>query len=267
MELRKAFTLIELLVVIAIIAILAAILFPVFAQARDKARAASCLANVKQLALGVAMYTQDYDETIAWSMNGLESRLDRPAWPDLIYPYVKNDGVYNCPSASIKIVFDWWPEAVKNSPRRSYAANADTLAWINLPAGSWEAGPLWNDPHGRPAYNGRLRTLAAVPYPAQAITLFETWKVGTLHNYLPDGSLNFPYFWWAIGAEWWGSRCWTNTEEQERHSGGGNYAFLDGHAKWVRPEQTLQPITQDSSGNPLGDMWQWEYPPLPFRCP
>jgi prepilin-type processing-associated H-X9-DG protein len=121
------------------------------------------------------------------------------------------------------------------------------------------------DPYKRPRYNGKVRTLAEIPYPAQTIALFETWKVGTLHHRLPDGKLNFPYYWWAIGGEFWGSRKYTNTEEQERHQGGGNYVFLDGHAKWVRPEQTLKPITTDAQGNPLGNMWQWEYPPLPFR--
>src|SRR5215813_1282794 len=105
----SGFTLIELLVVIAIIAILAAILFPVFAQAREKARAISCLSNSKQLGLAVMMYVQDYDETYPWAMNGPDgcggpgcpggpNQVD--AWPDLVYPYVKNDGAYGCPSAS-----------------------------------------------------------------------------------------------------------------------------------------------------------------------
>src|SRR5689334_24193429 len=90
----KAFTLIELLVVIAIIAILAAILFPVFAQAREKARAISCLSNGHQLGLALMMYVQDYDETYPFSTDAADafdaSRNRIDSWPDRINPYVKS---------------------------------------------------------------------------------------------------------------------------------------------------------------------------------
>lgn len=102
---RAAFTLIELLVVIAIIALLAAILFPVFAQARKKGQQASCVSNLKQLTTGFLMYSQDYDGMM------VSCRLDVPGtnnplrpgaqwtdWADMIYPYIKNKGVYSCPS-------------------------------------------------------------------------------------------------------------------------------------------------------------------------
>jgi prepilin-type N-terminal cleavage/methylation domain-containing protein/prepilin-type processing-associated H-X9-DG protein len=88
---RKGFTLIELLVVIAIIAILAAILFPVFAKAREKARQISCLSNMKQLGLGFTQYNQDYDEYFTGS--GYYGQ----GWAEHIYPYVKSAGVYKCP--------------------------------------------------------------------------------------------------------------------------------------------------------------------------
>src|SRR5438309_1970214 len=93
------FTLIELLVVIAIIAILAAILFPVFAQARAKARQASCLSNTKQLGLALQMYVQDYDETVVLNDNG-SATVPRLGWMDLLQPYIKNDGVLVCPSST-----------------------------------------------------------------------------------------------------------------------------------------------------------------------
>jgi prepilin-type N-terminal cleavage/methylation domain-containing protein/prepilin-type processing-associated H-X9-DG protein len=114
---RRAFTLIELLVVIAIIAILAAILFPVFAQAREKARQTSCLSNIKQLTLGFVMYSQDYDETFPqwhWDENYSTSWGDvgspnpnnaTSLWYYAIFPYVKSTGVYQCPSDPRKVKF------------------------------------------------------------------------------------------------------------------------------------------------------------------
>ncbi|MBC8143645.1 MAG: prepilin-type N-terminal cleavage/methylation domain-containing protein [Armatimonadetes bacterium] len=91
---RRGFTLIELLMVIAIIAILAAILFPVFAQAREKARQTACLSNLKQLGLSLSMYGQDYDETL------MTTQLDGLRWPQLLAPYIKQRSFVTCPSAN-----------------------------------------------------------------------------------------------------------------------------------------------------------------------
>src|SRR4028118_570049 len=91
----KGFTLIELLVVIAIIAILAAILFPVFARARENARRASCLSNAKQIGLGVMQYAQDYDEKLPFSYT---NPGPGGIWADTIQPYVKNYQMFKCPS-------------------------------------------------------------------------------------------------------------------------------------------------------------------------
>jgi prepilin-type N-terminal cleavage/methylation domain-containing protein/prepilin-type processing-associated H-X9-DG protein len=104
---RKGFTLIELLVVIAIIAILAAILFPVFAQAREKARQTGCLSNVKQIGLGIQMYVQDFDEYVPRNAFADPPRVaegdhftncSSPRWMDVIQPYIKNTQLHNCPS-------------------------------------------------------------------------------------------------------------------------------------------------------------------------
>ncbi len=101
---RRGFTLIELLVVIAIIAILAAILFPVFARAREKAKQTSCLSNMKQIALGQLMYAQDYDdETVRWNGYWDSGEYNPPQfayWYEYIMPYVKNDQIFICPSAT-----------------------------------------------------------------------------------------------------------------------------------------------------------------------
>ena len=103
---KSAFTLIELLVVIAIIAILAAILFPVFARARENARRASCQSNLKQIGLGMLQYSQDYDEKLVMDWfgpsgpgnDGRSNSTTRYKWMDAIFPYVKSEQIYVCPS-------------------------------------------------------------------------------------------------------------------------------------------------------------------------
>ena len=109
---RKAFTLIELLVVIAIIAILAAILFPVFARARENARRASCQSNLKQMGLGIIQYTQDYDEFLPNGQN----------WANQTFPYVKSTQIYSCPSDSY--VSPVFPNV---RPTCSYAMNGNFI--------------------------------------------------------------------------------------------------------------------------------------------
>lgn len=146
MKEKRGFTLIELLVVIAIIAILAAILFPVFAKAREKARQASCQSNVKQLTLGMLMYTQDYDETLPpWIVgmsgtfpNGDPASSGDPAgyqiWLTCIYPYVKNNKVFVCPSAGGLDYTGgqyWGGTFGANNPKiASYGANSWILSSI-----------------------------------------------------------------------------------------------------------------------------------------
>lgn len=135
---KRGFTLIELLVVIAIIAILAAILFPVFARAREKARQSSCLSNVKQISLGAHMYFQDYDEHL------LHYRHEVPGdtsiyWSEILQPYVMNQQIFRCPSASnLSHGYGWaynylgWPG--RGGCQSASAGAAATLAEVTHPA-------------------------------------------------------------------------------------------------------------------------------------
>jgi len=129
---RRGFTLIELLVVIAIIAILAAILFPVFARAREKARQNSCLNNQKQIALAWQMYVQDHDEWIPnYRMPDNPSQSCSTAWYVHLQPYIKNEQVYRCPSAS-----EWYISYAYNGYQLGYwtSSCAKRLPEITLPA-------------------------------------------------------------------------------------------------------------------------------------
>ena len=134
---RRGFTLIELLVVIAIIAILAAILFPVFARARENARRASCMSNLKQIGLGLLQYTQDYDEKLPMSAHpSTEPFPNRPSqsgtywlWWHMIYPYVKSEQIFNCPSVG----GDWSASGYYPS-KNSYGYNDNLGGSIALAA-------------------------------------------------------------------------------------------------------------------------------------
>ncbi len=152
MRRRHGFTLIELLVVIAIIAILAAILFPVFARAREAARASSCRSNLKQLSTGILMYIQDYDETMVHTSGCVATGLHDPAraqgtWPDgsakIVYwnvqvePYIKNTQVAYCPSVR-QPANSTCGQTVAGAYRSNYSVNqyayGQSLAAFDTPA-------------------------------------------------------------------------------------------------------------------------------------
>jgi prepilin-type N-terminal cleavage/methylation domain-containing protein/prepilin-type processing-associated H-X9-DG protein len=191
MHKRRGFTLIELLVVIAIIAILAAILFPVFAKARDKARQTTCLSNIKQINLALLMYASDADERTP-ARCGYEycTTAIRFNWemPFLLNPYIANRGLWVCPNSS---------------PERFCCINTCSKS-------TWG----WDVDY---ACNSFLNATAMgdVKDPAHVITFIEnnTGNYGRWMHYGTD-----PSHW---------------TWNWDRHNDGSNYAFLDGHAKWV----------------------------------
>ncbi|HEY3396953.1 MAG TPA: prepilin-type N-terminal cleavage/methylation domain-containing protein [Armatimonadota bacterium] len=191
---RRGFTLIELLVVIAIIAILAAILFPVFARARAKAQQSNCLSNVKQLMLGVTMYLSDYDQTMPTydAVSGGNPGLNRLALCQAIFPYVKNGQIYNCPSAKFTRTYTFPP----NGTDWAYAVNYNNCS----------------EP------NGNIKGVSAdsVSFPAEFF-------------YLADSSGQIS---WSIGDPRNGPGCAGNEIVGSWHNEGTNVALLDGHAKW-----------------------------------
>jgi prepilin-type N-terminal cleavage/methylation domain-containing protein/prepilin-type processing-associated H-X9-DG protein len=223
------FTLIELLVVIAIIAILAAILFPVFAQAREKARAISCVSNIKQLATAFNMYVQDYDEVFplrspgpgteqTWFTQPPDARAGDPAlrsvyWITSTNPYAKNYQIWRCPSAPATTFID-------------PGANAKINYW------SYHFNSLMG------AY-----PLAGVNAPVQVPLIWEGYgkaasSVFSLNNpYDRDNGATRP---WPAVYQDPGTTCvsrfgmWTFGKDFRIHTNGTNFAYVDGHAKFGR---------------------------------
>jgi prepilin-type N-terminal cleavage/methylation domain-containing protein len=225
---QQGFTLIELLVVIAIIAILAAILFPVFAQARDKARQTTCLSNCKQIGLGLMMYAQDYDETFPASRHassGCNGGSYFDAWNKVIQPYIKNEQIFACPA-------DFTKQASERQTR-SYVALAGPP---NLLSGceylNGVMGPNWG------------AALAAVNAPAGTVCIYERWEYGSHIDTASYVHANLDGDWCRGGASrvayprkanWF---SYNPPTYDGPHAMGGNLIFCDGHARWLRYDQT-----------------------------
>jgi prepilin-type N-terminal cleavage/methylation domain-containing protein/prepilin-type processing-associated H-X9-DG protein len=240
---RRGFTLIELLVVIAIIAILAAILFPVFAQAREKARSASCLSNLKQLGLGIMMYTQDYDEYFPFGYcYSLPAADYLWYWQDSVRPYVKNEQVYTCPSSAGHTVVDYL--------RLPGTVNPLYLDYISNSAWGFEDGDVFNGVNFSRNVGGTLgpmqngwgspnQSLAGVEDPAGTILVFdarqgysEIWmhrQTDAYHN--ATGQCSFS---WGEPAPADNPELCDSGHIDKRHNEGFNAAWADGHAKWIR---------------------------------
>ncbi|MDX1934800.1 MAG: DUF1559 domain-containing protein [Capsulimonadales bacterium] len=227
-----AFTLIELLVVIAIIALLAAILFPVFAQAREKARQTSCLSNLKQIGLAYTMYMQDYDGSLPLTiMNG-----GFASWLNACQPYIKNRRMFRCPS--------------DNSTRPFPSTEADWNADYYLP-GTFDPNPDYFK-FRRTSYTFNVWLMGPVPEfpmvkgndsmvssPANVIYVAEVKDNSDLDHFSPmcwdtiEPDVRYPYcFKSAFG---WDAAKKEPTElDINRHNQGANYAYMDGHVKWSK---------------------------------
>ncbi|MFQ6097782.1 MAG: prepilin-type N-terminal cleavage/methylation domain-containing protein [Armatimonadota bacterium] len=199
---RTGFTLIELLVVIAIIAILAAILFPVFARAKAKAKQASCSSNHKQIAMAWLMYAQDYDDHAAPCNVG----TNNDPWPrvwnaTVLRPYVKNRQLWECPSySSVRN-----PGSCEDRTRGGIGYN---WAWTPIEGPGGDRGWI------------SFKNLDRLQHPAEFVIYTDSRCMGTgPYN-------NRPWTDWLNGA--WPADF--------RHNEGMNVAFADGHVKWQRPE-------------------------------
>jgi prepilin-type N-terminal cleavage/methylation domain-containing protein/prepilin-type processing-associated H-X9-DG protein len=207
MKSRSAFTPIELLVVIAIIAILAAILFPVFGRARENARRSSCQSNLKQIGLGVAQYTQDYDERLPMAVAGDSAIGATGGWmyyspkevfdpsKGSIFPYIKSSQIFICPSDT---------KGATNG--NSYAINSCIL----------QEGSTKGVPDARPA-----KSLAAFEDTTKWMLFGEEGAPTDNSSTTDDGFLLM-----SAGT--------TSNDFTARHLEGSNLAFLDGHVKWFK---------------------------------
>lgn len=256
MSRRKGFTLIELLVVIAIIAILAAILLPVFAQARAKARQAACLSNVKQLSMGVMMYVQDSDEKFpywSWSQQSKVGKAEdyHGLWFDAIYPYVKNAGVYACPNSTgistpvNSSTFGW---SSTNDPVKltTLGVNPALLNQIisygmSEPLENGAYGGNWSGPSSEASLQAPADTLMLADM-AVPLSSADGWGICN------SGELQGKYgrvlrvAFAQGGNETWGDPCanyqaqWDN---DTRHSNGAEIGFADGHVGFKQARATL----------------------------
>ena len=222
---RRGFTLIELLVVIAIIAILAAILFPVFARARAKAQQNNCLSNVKELTLSTLMYCSDYDDyyPIAYyAGNGLYQE-----WAGEIYQYVRNTQIYACPAGSTLPTYN--PAAYYGGPPNGPAPNVYGDYMENTCMGG--DGP--NGPGCNVSQWPSLKQ-AAVLRPAEIVLVKAMQSPGWFYNGNPDTAA--PYL--TAGQDPTQNASynpsWRSPGTENSHQGGGNVGYCDGHARWVQ---------------------------------
>jgi prepilin-type N-terminal cleavage/methylation domain-containing protein/prepilin-type processing-associated H-X9-DG protein len=265
MVMKRGFTLIELLVVIAIIAILAAILFPVFAQARDKARQASCISNLKQMGLGVIMYANDYDEAYPpGEIWGDVGNAPVSSWKHVTYPYTKNLSIYLCPNskASLSQIYDpsptasqiYWsykdqnwlycagqlatgdPDCVTYNPsamwfERGYVLNGAAFGTqFHTRTGEVRWGPL--------GIAAAVQTMAGVPQAAETAMIEDTKNYeaislpGSICRCAPGSPMGAPTTQYADASVPGGQLrrvgWWVP------HSRGVQFAFADGHARWAR---------------------------------
>ena len=217
---RPAFTLIELLVVIAIIAILAAILFPVFARARENARRSSCMSNLKQIGLGALQYSQDYDEMVLPFRQSQSGSISVMPFSALVQPYVKSVQIFKCPSNTTNGNMQGTPNAAQGVPGipRSYQANAGSTSGTNSP--------------------GELRPMVGLNATPSTVNMASFESTSTTILITEHATRDQPDI-FDRGA----------VEGLQGHLGTTNFLYVDGHAKSLRPTATGTDLCQWTVNN------------------
>jgi prepilin-type N-terminal cleavage/methylation domain-containing protein/prepilin-type processing-associated H-X9-DG protein len=261
----NGFTLIELLVVIAIISILAAILFPVFASAREKARQTTCLSNIKQLSLANVQYSQDYDENyvrvkqLAATTNPSPTAMETPQeapvlmWAGILAPYTKSTGIVVCPSSGTSIVspgpdglYDAQEDTLTNDAQLSIGINSavDPLGSIGCLEG------LAGGATTLPAACTATPSDASFPYPSQS-PVFADSVPNNPTTFSTNPNNPFPLG-FIVNAAF---PLDVSGGLSDRHSKGTNVGFLDGHVKWYpisRIYATPTTVAEVEAGTSLG---------------
>jgi prepilin-type N-terminal cleavage/methylation domain-containing protein/prepilin-type processing-associated H-X9-DG protein len=235
------FTLIELLVVIAIIAILAAILFPVFAAAREKARQTSCLSNEKQINLGMMQYVQDFDE--CWPGRTVTSNIygsgSYQSWSYAVQPYIKSTKVWICPDDPTQCAFGGGADFNSSNSIASSYAVVEQFAGVSNPgeAGNTSIMQIGSNGTAGPTMSSQI------PEPSNTIWLIESGLAynsdGTCAYGSPcqdvsnNESHNNPAFYVGNRQNWIVPAKNGTNPISEYHSGGANWAYGDGHVKWA----------------------------------
>ncbi len=257
----KGFTLIELLVVIAIISILAAILFPVFAKAREKARQTTCASNMKQIGLAVLQYNEDNDEAMPSDLySNYAGCYNAYSWRFAIYPYVKATGVYTCPT-NTNIVLDYLSTSdctnklygIGNGSNGGmiddYVANTNNARTNNRPGTHYPGfcggvdcnnpgdGPIGNQDSSSASsanFNSAISLVPKIVSPAQCIMFLEMAPAKSQDDMLDISNSHYVGYLFA------------------GHTQNTNYAFCDGHVKSMTPNNTL--CTMDGGTSPT-NIW------------